>query len=320
MIKLRNLDGGLRAQIVMATFGLSMINPIGKVFYVQSTHAAAGATGKSGEDPNDPMSTIVSAVALCTAGRGDVIVCLPGHVETIIAADQLLLNIAGVTIIGVGSGSARPTINFTTSTGSCVKVSAANVTLINLLFTGGIDALTGILLVQAADFKLIGCETRDVTGEMVACIITTAAADRLYIKKWRHNGATTPGGSTALQIVGGDGHIVEDFDIFGNFSVAAIRNVTTAMTNARIGGGDGENFIQNGLDNAAVVAITLVATSTGHVGPNISMRIGVDATSNTTNITEAIVGAAMQMFLPLNVANLGGEVAMAINITAATDA
>ena len=66
--------------------------------------------------------------------------------------------------------------------------------------------------------------------------------------------------------------------------------------------------------------MTLVATSTGHVGPNIFARIGLDATSNTTNITEAFVGAAMQFFQPLHIANLGGEVAMATNITASTDA
>ena len=92
------------------------------------------------------------------------------------------------------------------------------------------------------------------------------------------------------------------------------------MTNATIGGGSKQNYIQNGYDNTAVVGITLVSTSTGHVGPNINIRIGLDSTSNTINITEAIVGAAMQFFQPLNVCNLGGEVAMQSNITASTDA
>lgn len=287
------------------------------VFFVDS---GSGAAGNHGRRPDKALTTIDAAVGKCTASRGDIIVVAPGHVETVTAAGGLALDVAGVTIVGIGTGSLRPQVNFTTAVGASMLVTGANCTVLNLLFTGGIDALTNPVHIQAADFKFYGCETRDVTGQTTDFIVTTAAADRLHVCDWLHNGATAAGADTAISIVGGDGIVIESFRIFGNFAVAAIENVTTACTNLTIAGLNKHCVIQNSLDNAAVVAVTLVATSTGFVGPNIHVRIGLDATSNTTNITEAFVGAAMQFIQPLNVANLGGEVAMLSNITASTDA
>ena len=290
----------------------------GNVYFVNSTSTTRSNNPSSGTK-SSPFSTIDYAIGRCTANNGDVIIAMPGHTETVSADNGLAIDVAGITFIGVGNGSLRPTINVTATTGD-VEISAANTTMCNFLITGGIDVITGVVNISAADCTLLNIETRDVTGQATDFIVTTAAADRLKISGWVHNGATAAGADTALSIVGGDGIIVEDFNIFGNFAVAAIENVTTAMTNATIGGGIKQNYIQNGLDSTTPVAITLVSTSTGHVGPNINIRIGLDSTSNTTNITEAVVGAAMQMFLPINIANLGGEVAMATNITAATDA
>ena len=311
----------------VSSFGFPVIGsgPIlttGNVFFVSSvaTKRSDAPYPAAGGSPDTPFATLDYAIGQCTASNGDVIFCMPGHVESVPAAASVALDVAGVSIIGIGRGSLRPKINMTTAVGASFKVTAANCLVQNLLFAGGFDALTNPVDIRAADFTMLDCETRDVTGQATDFIVTTAAADRLLIKRWRHSGATAAGADTALSIVGGDGIVVEDFDIFGNFAVAAIENVTTACTNLRIGGGATQNFIQNGLDNAAVVAVTLVATSTGHVGPNINVRIGLDSTSNTTNITEAFVGAAMQFFLPLNICNLGGEVAMASNITASTDA
>lgn len=289
----------------------------GDVYFVSSVSATRSDSPSAGKK-EAPFATIDYAIGRCTANNGDIIICMPGHVETVAVDNGLAIDIAGITLIGVGNGSLRPTINVTVATAD-VEISAANTTMYNFLFTGGIDVITGVINISAADCTLLNFETRDVTGEATDFIVTTAAANRLKISGWVHNGATTAGADTALSIVGGDGIVVEDFRIFGNFAVAAIENVTTAMTNATIGGGMKPNYIQNGYDNTAVVAITVVSTSTGHIGPNIHARIGLDSTSNTTNITEAFVGAAMQFFQPLNVANLGGEVAMQSNITASTD-
>src|SRR3990172_357844 len=296
-----NFNHGVKSFGVPVRPGIGGNVYTGNVYFVSSTSTTRSDSPSAGTK-DAPFASIDYAVGRCTASNGDVIIAMPGHIETVAVNDGLAIDVAGITFIGVGNGSLRPTINVTVTTAD-VEISAANTTMCNFLITGGVDVITGVINIAAADCTLLNIETRDVTGQATDFIVTTAAA-----------------ADTALSIVGGDGIVVENFSIFGNFAVAAIENVTTAMTNARIGGGGGVNYIQNGLDSTTPVAITLVSTSTGHVGPNINIRIGLDSTSNTINITEAVVGAAMQMFLPINICNLGGEVAMATNIVASTDA
>lgn len=281
----------------------------GNVFWVDS---GAGSNGNKGTFDR-PFSTIDYAVGRCTANNGDIIMVKPGHTETVIAAAGLDLDVAGIAVVGLGSGSDRPTVNFTTVVGADMDVDAANITVFNLLFTGGLDALTGPIDVNAADFSMVNCETRDVTGQATDFIVTDDNADRFYIKNWLHRGAAAAGADTAISVVGGDDWIIEDFWIYGNFAVAGIENVTTASNRARIGG-TGMSYIWT--EHAADVAVTMVATSTGFIGPNINAMLQ----DNAANITEAFVGAAMQFMQPINICNLAGESSMQTNITASTDA
>lgn len=290
--------------------GLPILNSYaGNVFWVDS---ALGSNGRQGTFDR-PFATIDYAVGRCTASNGDVIMVKPGHVETVIAAAGLALDVAGITIIGFGAGSDRPTINFTTAVGADMDVDAANITIVNCLFTGGIDALTGPIDVNAADFAMINCETRDVTGQATDFIVTDANADRLWIEGWTHRGAAAAGADTAITIVGGDNITIKDFWIDGNFAVAAIENVTTAAVNLSVYG-DRQCFART--RNAADVIFTAVATTTGNVGPNINARLQDDA----QNITEAFVGADMQFFNPIRIVNADGESHIDCNITASTDA
>jgi hypothetical protein len=194
-----------------------------------------------------------------------------------------------------------------------MDVDADNITISNFLFTGGIDALTGPIDINAADFTMLDCETKDVTGQATDFIVADANANRLMIDGWTHRGAAAAGGASALQLVGGDGSTVRNFFIDGNFDTAAIENVTTAATNLTINGGANGSYIRN--RNSADVCFTAVATTTGNVGPNIYARIA----DNAANITEAFVGADMQFFQPIAIANADGEVGLNTNITASAD-
>lgn len=303
----------------VASFGMPVIGsgPIlttGNVFFVSSTTSGRSDSTAAGRDPTTPFATIDYAVGQCTASNGDVIIVMPGHVETVTAAGGLDLDVAGITLVGLGNGTNRPQINFTTAVGADMDVDAANITMTNFRFTGGIDALTGPIDINAANFSLINCVTQDVTGQATDFIVTDANADNLLISGWTHYGAAAAGADTAISIVGGDDIVIENFQIYGNFAVAAIENVTTAAVRIRIGGGTRQNYIWT--ENAADVAITLVATATGHVGPNINVMLK----DNAANITEAVVGAAAQFFQPINIVNLAGESSMQTNITASTDA
>lgn len=291
----------------------------GETFYVSNVTTAAalapgaigGSNGNDGKSPQRPFSTIDYAVGRCSADRGDAIYVLPGHVETVTAAAGLALDVAGITLVGVGSGSKRPQINFTTATTADMNVDAANITMRNFLFTGGIDALVAPIDVNAADFKLLDSEWRDVTGEAVNVILTDANAARMMIRNWRHDGAVGVGTNAGIAIVGGDGIVIDGLRMDGNFAVGGIDIRTTATTDLEV-----RNVVFRTRNAADIFLIDTVTGSTGMIGPNIYLRLQ----DNAANITESITGATFVLFDDIYVVNLAGEKGMLINTTASTDA
>jgi hypothetical protein len=301
-----NYPNGFANGVSIRNVPLAVSHP-GKVFWVDSN---AGSNNNKGTFDR-PLSTIDAAVGLCTASKGDVIFVKPGHVETVSAAGGLALDVAGIAVIGLGSGGARPQINFTTVVGADMNVDAANIAMYNFLFTGGIDALTGPIDVNAADFSLVNCEYRDVTGQATDVVVADANADRLLIDGYFHNGAAAAGANSAIALIGMDNPVVRNFKIVGNFAVSAIDCRTTAVVDLDIHSG----YIWT--KNAADLCIKDTVTgSTGKIGPNLQMML----TDNAANITEAVTGATFHMFDDVYVCNLVNEKAMLINWTASTDA
>lgn len=286
-----------------------------EVFYV---HSGTGDDDREGKSPLAPMATLDAAVGRCRANKGDIIVCMPGHSESVSAAAGIDLDVAGITVLGMGNGEDRATFTFDTAITADMDVDAANVTLVNLLFVNGIDNLTAPIDVNAADFTMIGCECRD-NDSSYHCddfIVTDANADRLQILDHVHraNGGKA-GAQTAMSIVGGSDHVIIPRWIDGAFATACIENVTTACDSLQVfGRGDFPAYLRN--RNSADVIFTSVATTKGRVGPFLNARLADDA----TNITEAFVGADMEFFQPINIVNADGESSMQTNITASTDA
>lgn len=302
----------------VASFGMPVIGSgsvltTGNVFFVSSTAAGRSDSTSAGRDPAQPFATIDYAIGQCTANNGDHIIVGPGHTETVKAAAGIALDVAGVTIIGIGSGSNRPTINFTTSTAASFRVSAANCTVRNLLFVGGVDALASPIQVQAADFTLEGCETRDTAGSAQATdfILTTAAANRFRLLNHRHDGDTAAGANSFLAIVGGDGIVVDGLRCDGNFAVGGIDVRTTATTDLEV-----RNVVFRTRNAADIFLVDTITASTGMIGPSIYLRLN----DNAANVTEAITGATFVLFDDIFVVNAAGEKAMPINTTATTDA
>lgn len=301
-----NFPGGFANGVTIRGVPLLTAYP-GNVFWVDS---GAGSDGNKGTFDR-PFSTIDYAIGRCTANNGDIVMVKPGHTETVIAAAGLDLDIAGVAIIGMGAGSDRPTINFTTATTADMDVDAANITMYNILFTGGIDALAAPIDVNAADFSLIKCEWRDVTGQATDVVLADANADRLYIDEYFHNGAAGAGANSAIALVGMDNPVIQNFKLVGNFAVGAIDCRTTAVVDLDVHTG----YCWN--KNAADIFIKDTITgSTGKIGPDINIML----TDNAANITEAVTGATFHVFDPVYVCNLVNEKAMLINWTASTDA
>jgi hypothetical protein len=82
---------------------------------------------------------------------------MPGHAETIAAASGITADVAGISIIGLGNGSLRPTITWS-ATASTFVVSAANVTISNIICTLTIDEVVSMWTISGANCTLDGVD------------------------------------------------------------------------------------------------------------------------------------------------------------------
>ena len=313
MPQINNYPGGFSAGVTIRGVPVVNTHP-GKVFWVSnattlSDRQIAGSNGNDGTFDR-PFSTLDYAIGKCVANRGDIIFIKPGHSETL-SATSVAVDVAGIAIVGLGQGGNRPTFN-ATATGSIFPISAANVTVQNLLFTGGVDAVVSMITVSAADVVLSQLEIRDVTGEIVVGILTTAAANRLVVDGFVYDGAVGDGATAAIAIVGGDRIEIKNFNIDGDFSVSAIDVRTTATTRLAVNNG---KFYNRDAAVDTVIKDTISA-STGIMGPNLIISLEEHA----ANVTESITGATFRVVDDVYVVNLDNEKAMLINWTATTDA
>jgi hypothetical protein len=265
------------------------VAPTGKIFFVLASTATYLGDFMS-EFTNDKdgvpriYTTINAAMAACVANRGDVIYVLPGHVENITSATTLVCNKAGVRIQGVGEGTNRPTLTWTTSAAATIPVSAANVTIDNMILTlTGVAAVTAGITPTAAGFTLSNStvNTASATNQAALGILTTAAANSMTIVNNRFLGTPNAGTAAAIRVVGGANLSVRNNVFLGNYTttLGAIDNATTACTLAHIE----NNFIYNATA-ASTVALNFQAASTGIISNN-RMQI--------LSGTAPIVGAAM---------------------------
>jgi hypothetical protein len=280
----------------------------GDIWFVDSGIGVDGAG--YGQSPDTPVATLDYAVGLCTANNGDVIYVMPGHAETIIGDSGVDIDVAGVKVIGLGWGASRPTFNFTTAVAADFKLAAASVVVENILFLGGIDALTGPIEISGADCQLLNCEYRDVTGEATDIIVTVNNADRLLIDGLRVIGAAGDGGDSAIMLDGCDDAVIRNFDIYGNFDHGAIECRTTASARIKIYSG---TIWTEGAEDLAIKDV--ITGSTGTIGPDLNLVLQ----DNAANITEAITGATFQLVGPIWVVNAVAEQSMQINWTVSTD-
>jgi len=184
-----NFPGGFANGVTIRGIPVVQTHP-GKVFYVSnSTVTVEGGVGGADGNPGTyqrPLATVEAAINKCTAGRGDIIMVMPGHAESIASATALNFDKAGVAIVGLGTGSTRPTFTFTTANTTTIPVTAVNMSIQNCIFTANFLAVASAFTVAAAaDFTISNCEFRDTSAilNFLACVTTTVStnSDRLYI-------------------------------------------------------------------------------------------------------------------------------------------
>ena len=264
----------------------------GQAFFVDSgvTTEGNGTTWATAKD------TLDEAVALCTANRGDIIYVAQGHAETLTAADDVDVDVAGVTVIGVGNGSLAPTFTYTAAAGE-IAVGASNVTIANIKCISSVTAVLKAIDIEAAaeNVNILGCVFKvelPGTDEFIDTITVKAASHGAVIANclFDQGGASNSGPQSAINFLDCNDIRIANNKFFGDCAVACIENETTAsvyiaiegntLFNAIIGGNGGLN---------AQPCIELVATTTGVISDNYIV-------CNHATAAESVVAADCYLF------------------------
>jgi hypothetical protein len=196
------------------------------MFFVDSGHAAASDAAGFGHNPDKPFATLDYAVGQCTENVGDYIFVMPGHAETITAAGGLDLDVAGITIVGIGNGSLIPTITLGGADTVDVDVDAANITVRHIKFVAGFADIVAAIDVNACNTTFIDCQFfGDGAGLNALIWIQDAAAgasDYITVKDcfFYDPDATN---THAINFAGtGFGHLVRGNRFYGDWGTLAV--------------------------------------------------------------------------------------------------
>lgn len=283
---LTNFPNGASSFGVPMMGGATIPSTTGQYLFVSSV---TGSNGNNGFSVDFPKASIQGAVTAANASKGDVIVCLPGHVETITSAGALTINKAGLYIVGVGNRGNRPQITFTTATTADMNIDAASVTINNFLITlTGIDALAAPIDVNAANFALINCNisTGNATNQATLAILGDANATGMWVKNCNFLGTADAGTAAAIRMVGGDYSVIEDCFFHGAYttSLGAIDQNTTAGVGIEV-----NRCYINNLTASSTKAMVFAAATTGMLANN-RMQI-LSGTAPITGAAMSWVGA-----------------------------
>lgn len=227
----------------------------GNTYYVDS--AVAGSDGTS---PATALATLDSAFAKCTANQGDTIIVMPNHAETITGAGGITHDVAGVSVIGLGTYNQRPRFLMDAGTAVTYLISAADAYVSGLDFASGHSNVVTCFDVTAVGAHIHNCKFRNNTTneDFLVCIKASgadasAAGLRVTNCDWY---TTDTDDSAMISFVGSaaDVWIWENRMVTSSATAAQLITVATGklLTNADIGWNrvinamtSGELFISN---------------------------------------------------------------------------
>lgn len=223
----------------------------GKIIFVSSTRPGRG-DDNVGDDPLRPKATWAAALTALRdsayTNRGDQIWLMPDHQETIHLAAAIPMNVAGVSVFGMGRGASRPRITFASDTAASIAISAVNCSIFNVVGITGIAGLTQPFNVTADDCTL-NIEWQDASVATAAArAVLATSADRLDLTVAYRGFEATTQVVNAIRLDGCD-HAAITLDAFGNNSVSWVEFVNTKCTNVFVRGKMYTDGIINGKRN-----------------------------------------------------------------------
>lgn len=249
----------------------------GNVWFVNSV---TGINGDGyGQNPDAPFAGLDYAVGKCTANNGDVIYVMPGHNEGIIAVAAIDFDVAGITVIGLGTGSLKPTIDYDHADAS-VAIGADNVCIKGFRFRVSANAVTNGIVIEAGakGYEITENEfgwAETATDEFAIGIQIMAGCNDGLIEK-NFFAAAAQAAVHAIKLNGAsDNIIIRNNRFTGVYSTACVGGITTLSTNLLIE----KNLFYQG---ASEPAIELLTGTTGVIRDN-------DIKTNLATMAAAIV-------------------------------
>jgi hypothetical protein len=191
---------------------------------------------------------------------------MPGHSENLTAASAITSDVAGVAIVGLGSGSLRPTFNWTTADTATWVISAANCSFSNLIFNAkfaDVAIMFDVSAVEGVTFE--HCEFKEDATNLNWVIVldfATGASD-VYISDCRFIGGDAANDNCLNMVALSKLHIKDSYFAanVAQTAAAALINATGAVTNTWIhdvamrSNVDGALFIiSDQADNSGVIS------------------------------------------------------------------
>lgn len=266
----------------ISSFGVPVMGAGGMVPTTTGTYyfvdSATGAAGNDGRSSATPFATVDQGISACTANKGDVVICMPGHAETV-TATSIALDVAGVQVVGLGTGLKRPVFTFGAAAAT-VTVSAANCGWFNCHHIANFaDVAAAFTLGAAKDFTLQNNTFSDAaTNKDFLSIVVTGstanAADGLHvIGNWYQGLAATA--NAVISVLGNLDRLIVD----GNYADKLATN-------------DAGQFITAAALVMTAVQITRNTLSVlGATGNLVGIFLTSSATTDTGVVAYNIVGS-----------------------------
>ncbi len=242
----------------------------GDVYFVDSNNPNAGTSAAEGTK-NKPFATIDAAIGQCTGD--ETIYLAPGHAEVITLANQVDIDVAGVSIIGCGNGSRKPKLAYHIAAGEVV-IGADNVYMENIRFLSSVtEVLLGIDVQDGVEgFHIKNCEfivEADGTDDFISALKFTNNNSGCIVESCLFDSGLQAHAVQAIYMDADCGRLqIINNRIMGDYSTACIVNDTAICTEILIKG----NILQNGdsTGNNGEPCIE-IAASTGLIVGNICM-------------------------------------------------
>ncbi len=242
----------------MPILGASGAMTTGNIFFVDSGGTGRADDASSGKSPTNPFATLDFAIGQCTANNGDIIFVMPGHAENITATD-VVMDVAGVSVLGLGHGNDRPTFTLDNA-GSRFDMSADSTRISNVILSPGAGSIVVAIQMSGNALEVDNVETTvHATNEF--SLIILVSGDNCIIRDCVINNLDGASSATGIRLNGSDRVLITRNIIQGDFSVGALENVSGAALQATIT----HNIITN---QSTSGTITMIATATGTIAHN----------------------------------------------------